>query len=75
LDSIIRDIRGQKHSLTHPPIIPPMSDLPNQIEKAFDYRGDPAGAGLDLKDGTNLVGYLSSIAHPKARLDSVPFRV
>ncbi len=32
-----------------------MSDLPNQIEKAFDYRGDVT---LDLKDGTNVVGYL-----------------
>jgi len=32
-----------------------MSDLPNQIEKAFDYRGDVT---LDLKDGTNLVGTL-----------------
>jgi hypothetical protein len=32
-----------------------MSDLLNQIEKAFDYRGDVT---LDLKDGTNVVGYL-----------------
>jgi hypothetical protein len=32
-----------------------MSDLPSQIEKAFDYRGDVT---LVLKDGTNVEGYV-----------------
>lgn len=32
-----------------------MSDLPNQIEKAFDYRGDVT---LELKDGSAVEGYL-----------------
>jgi len=34
-----------------------MSDLPAEIEKAFDYRGDVT---LRLKDGREAVGFLSN---------------
>lgn len=38
-----------------------MSDIATLIDKAFDYRGDIT---LDLKDGRQVVGFMSN-RHPK----------
>lgn len=38
-----------------------MSDISSLIDKAFDYRGDVT---LDLKDGTQVVGYMGN-RYPK----------
>jgi hypothetical protein len=47
-----------------------MSDLHNQIEKAFDYRGDVT---LELKDGTSVVGYIFNREPKGSSVCSEPF--
>ena len=48
-----------------------MSDLKQQIEQAFNYRGDVT---ISLADGSSLVGFLSNRDFaPHAKLKKEPF--
>jgi len=47
-----------------------MDDLHATIEKAFDYRGDVT---LDLKDGRQIVGYLTNREPRGTRAHPQPF--